>query len=197
MPGIYDTGVANALCATPQHVRGTHPASARRSHGCVGMLCWHWCRVIIEAAMYSKRPSTRRDTSFPRAPRKKSDRCRESILSKPEIRHRCPKKVIYDTGPRSRQTPHPVPARCYDGCFIVSMLQGCHSTCDTVKPTRSSTRGEISYPRAPAANSNWCRKISLMYDTSVARSYLRHRVSRHTPRVVRIDQTLRTTDVPA
>ena len=35
---IYDTGVADTLFTTPRHVRGTHPGSARRCHGCFSMV---------------------------------------------------------------------------------------------------------------------------------------------------------------
>ena len=33
---ILDTGIATTLLTTPRHVRGTHPGSARRGHGCLG-----------------------------------------------------------------------------------------------------------------------------------------------------------------
>ena len=35
-----------------------------------------WCRAFMEAIVNPKRPSTRRDTSYPRAPAEYSDRCR-------------------------------------------------------------------------------------------------------------------------
>ena len=35
---IYDTGVANTLFTTPRNVHDRDPGSARRCHGCFGMV---------------------------------------------------------------------------------------------------------------------------------------------------------------
>ena len=69
-------------------------------------LFWHGVVLyIMEAIVYPKRPSSRRDTSYPRAPAEYSDRCRKQRY----LRHRCRKYLTYDTAARSPYTPRITP----------------------------------------------------------------------------------------
>ena len=54
---ISDTGAANTLFTITRHVRVTDPESARRRTASLA-----WCRAPIEAIIYRKRSSARRDT---------------------------------------------------------------------------------------------------------------------------------------
>ena len=84
----------------------------------------------MEAIVYPKRPNTRRNTSYPRAPAEYSDWCR--------------KYLFYDTAVRSWHTPyHPKRATAALAC--------CKAIIDAmVYLKRLSTQRDTPYPRAPA-----------------------------------------------
>ena len=73
------------------------------------------CRAVIEAMMYPKRPSTRRDTPYTRAP----ENNQTGVVNKPKV------GLIYDIGvanmlfttPRHVRGKHPGFARGCHGCL--------------------------------------------------------------------------------
>ena len=86
---IYDTGVTNILFTTAVsqvtylRPRGTFTAHTPDQPDAATVVL-AWGRSIVEAILYRKRPSTRSDASYPRAPTEYSDQCRK----KRYLRHR-------------------------------------------------------------------------------------------------------------
>ena len=101
------------------------------------------CRAAIEAIMYPKRSSTRRDTPYPGAPAAQSDRCRKKALKRPYLRHR---------GMFTAHMPdRPDAATAGTACRRANIEAA-------LCPKRSGTRRETPHPRAPEASSDRCRK---------------------------------------
>ena len=65
---IYDAGVANKLRTFAAYT-SDHPEKLTDTLGC--------CRAITEATVYPKRPSSRRDTPYPRSTAESSGWCRK------------------------------------------------------------------------------------------------------------------------
>ena len=128
-----------------------------------------WCRAIMEAIVYPKRPSSRRDTSYPRAPAEYSDRCRKQRY----LRHRCRKYLTYDTAARSPYTPRITPRLPRLRWHVVG--QSLKLWCIPNGPVLDEIRRILVNPQNNQTGVVNKPKIGLIYDTAAR--------SRHTPRI--------------
>ena len=123
----------------------------------------------MEAIVYPKRPSSRRDTSYPRAPAEYSDRCRKQRY----LRHRCRKYLTYDTAARSPYTPRITPRLPRLRWHVVG--QSLKLWCIPNGPVLDEIRRILVNPQNNQTGVVNKPKIGLIYDTAAR--------SRHTPRI--------------
>ena len=107
---------------------------------------------IMEAIVYPKRPNTRRNTSYPRAPAEYSDWCR--------------KYLFYDTAVRSWHTPRTIPREPRLRWHVVrlSLTLWCTSNGSVLNEIRR-TRVHPQNSQTRVVNKP---KLYLIYDTGVA-----------------------------